>query len=407
MRELRRILSLSLVVCLLIMTGTTTTHAASVITSVSLRVRAYVESGEDLSRYTIDTSTNLTSNETGASVTTTSNIYTVSYAEWVGSSKITAGDTPRMRVYLTPVDSDSRYFKGSYTSSNVSINGGTYVSAKRNSDDELVVTLKVSEIKGTYEAPEDAYWADNTLGRARWTAPDTTSGYYDVYLYRGNSVVEKVEAHKGTSYNFYPYMTKKGTYSFKVRTVSSSSSSSSSTRSEWTESDEIYISEDDVSDGTGQSSNSGSTGTVGWIKTGNNWYYRYPDGSYHKNSWLYVGNKWYLFDSTGMMLTGWQTKDGHTYYMNSEGAMVTGWLKIGNSWYYLNQNQGGPEGSLCKNVWIQYSNNTYFVDSNGVMVEGWYQISGNWYYFYPGEGRKAVNTTIDSFYVDANGIWQK
>ena len=41
------------------------------------------------------------------------------------------------------------------------------------------------------------------------------------------------------------------------------------------------------------------------------------------------------------------------------------------------------------------------------MVEGWYQVGEDWYYFYPGDGNKAVNTWIDTFYVDENGIWRK
>ena len=411
MKRLKQLLSLCLAACLLMMTGTTTVYAKSVITSVSLKVRAYAANGDDLSQYSIDTSDNLASEESGCSVTSTSSVYSVDRAEWVGSSKIHVGDRPRIKVYLTANDSDSRYFKGSYSSSNVNINGGSYESAKRNSDDELVITIKLDAIKGTYETPEDAYWADNTLGRAKWSAPDNgSSGYYDVYLYRGNSVIHKVEQYRGTTYNFYPWMTKKGTYKFKVRTVASGSSSSSSSRSEWEESDEIYISEEDVSDGSGQTgggSSTGNTSTVGWIQDNSHWYYRYPDGSYQKNAWLQVSGKWYLFDSSGVMLTGWQTKNGHSYFLNSDGVMHTGWLKSGDVWYYLNQNPDGPEGSLCQNVWIQYSDKSYFVDSKGVMVEGWYQIADNWYYFHPGDGSKAVNTTIDGFYVDANGIWNR
>lgn len=407
MRELKRMISLCLAACLLVMTGTTTIYAKSVITSVSLKVKANIEGGENLKNYSIDTSEDLASGETGCSVTSSGTTYTVSSAEWVGSGSIYVGSKPQIRVYLTPNDPDDRYFKGSYSSSNVKINGGTYVSAKKNSSDELVVTLKVNEVKGTYESPDDAYWQDNTLGRAKWKAAEHSSDTYDIYLYRGGSVVHKVEKYKGTTYNFYPWMTKKGTYTFKVRTVSSSTNSSSSSRSDWTESDEIYISEEDVSDGSGQGSSSGNTGTVGWILSGSTWYYRYPDGNYQKNTWLNISDKWYLFDSSGAMLTGWQTKDGYTYFMDSSGAMQSGWVKSGEVWYYLNQTQGGPFGSLCKNVWIQYSNNTYFVDSTGAMVQGWYQISGNWYYFYPGEGRRAVNTTVDGFYLDANGIWRK
>ncbi|MEI3168939.1 MAG: hypothetical protein V8S58_14165 [Lachnospiraceae bacterium] len=48
---------------------------------------------------------------------------------------------------------------------------------------------------------------------------------------------------------------------------------------------------------------------------------------------------------------------------------------------------------------------TYYLDNIGYMVEGWNQVDGNWYYFYPGQGNKAVNTTIDTFYVNDQGVW--
>ena len=39
-------------------------------------------------------------------------------------------------------------------------------------------------------------------------------------------------------------------------------------------------------------------------------------------------------------------------------------------------------------------------------MEGWYKVENNYYYFYPGDGSKAVNTSIDGFILDANGVWQ-
>ena len=83
---------------------------------------------------------------------------------------------------------------------------------------DLKVTIRVNPIKGTYDPPENAEWG-SSRGRATWDAGDSSSGYYDVYLYRGSSTVKKVEDYKGTSYNFYPYMTKEGDYTFKVHTV--------------------------------------------------------------------------------------------------------------------------------------------------------------------------------------------
>ena len=41
--------------------------------------------------------------------------------------------------------------------------------------------------------------------------------------------------------------------------------------------------------------------------------------------------------------------------------------------------------------------NIFSLNENGVMAEGWYAVQGNWYYFYPGQGHKAVNTSISGF----------
>lgn len=57
--------------------------------------------------------------------------------------------------------------------------------------------------------------------------------------------------------------------------------------------------------------------------------------------------------------------------------------------------------------WLQNNGKRYCLGPNGTMLEGWNQVDGNWYYFYPGSGNMAVNTTIDTFYVDTNGVWKK
>ena len=230
--------------------------------------------------------------------------------------------------------------------------------------------------------------------------------------------MKKLEDYNGTSYNFYPYMTKEGDYTFKVRTVPHTDEQKRyGKKSEWTESDSKYLDEDEVSDGSGQdNSSSGSSGggitpgggttDVGWRQENNVWYFKYPDGNYIKNNWLLWNSKWYLFDNNGKMLTGWQQKDGHWYYFDTGyGGMKTGWLKEGDKWYYLNPNQGGPEGAMISNCWLTINGKTYFINQSGVMMEGWYQVSGKWYYFYPGDGSKAVSTSISGFVVDADGVW--
>lgn len=386
--------------------------ASKTISSVTIHVGLEeLESGETLP----SESSFSTSEASGNYVYTNNDRYEVSDFEWItsDSKEMTIGYEPKMRVTLHATNSDEYAFKGGYQSSNVTIKGGTYVSASRDGSDFLKVTLKFRPIKGTYTSPEDAYWRESGYGGARWKAVEHSSDAYDVYLYRGSSVVKKLEAYKGTSYNFYPYMTKAGTYSFKVRTVPYTESEKKyGKKSDWTESDEIYLPEEKVSDGSGQESGTpgggtAGTGQVGWIKDGDTWYFRYPDGSYQKNNWAKINDKWYLFDNSGKMLTGWQQRNNLWYYLNDQGAMLTGWILSNNKWYYLNPSTTtGVEGAMVTG-WIAYNNRWYCTDASGAMLEGWHQVDGNWYYFYPGEGSKAVNTTISGFPVDGNGIWHK
>lgn len=386
------------------------------ITSISLKVEVELDAGDEINS---GDSLGTSKDDSGTRVYTTSDKYDVASAEWSNDKDVGIGDTPKITVWLEPnYSSNGEYdyrFRSSYSSGNVNISGGEYVSAKKSGSD-LKVVLRVKGVKGTYEAPENAEWGSGK-GKATWEEPDDTSGHYDVILYRGSTVVKKLEKYSGTSYNFYPYMTKEGDYTFKVRTVPNSDTEERyGKKSDWTESDSKYIDEDEVSDGTGQDNSNdvpggsttpgGGTTDVGWRQDGNTWYFKYPDGNYIKDNWLKWNDKWYLFDSSGRMLTGWQKKNNYWYYLGENGDMKKGWLQSGNIWYYLNPNDGGPEGAMVTNSWLTINGKTYFVNASGIMVEGWYQIEGNYYYFYPGDGSKAVSTSISGFVLDANGVWQ-
>lgn len=367
--------------------------------------------------------------------------YTLDGADWDdGNTYLSIGDTPKMVVYLSAIPKEVDYstyskiwlFSGGYSSSSVSVSGGSFVkAASQDSGYVLEVTVQLKSVKGQYTPPEP-FW-DAQTGVARWTASDNDSGLYDVVCQRDGHTVKKLEDYQGTYYNFYPYMTKEGDYTFKVRAKASAAMSQKGARSsEYAESSDIYLNSDQVSNGSGQENGNSSHGSsdsgnsaypngtgnqnvAGWVNDSQGTKFRYPDGSYAPAGWLKLNGSWYFLGVNGLRLTGWQ-KDGSSglwYYMdNSTGIMKTGWLHDGDKWYYLKPEAGGPQGSMATG-WMTIEGKKYYMNASGVMVTGWYEIGGKWYYFWPqgstsdGKyGYLATNTQVGDFYIGADGTWQ-
>jgi len=449
---------LMLALCFLVLETPFRTEAATrPIQNVSIKVNSKLEPGGTLPPIEISTQTPKAGE---INVSGSSNKYQVTEAEWAdkGNKALKASDEPRMKVTIEPVDVGEDYFQASYKKSDIKIAGGSFVSAKRDGDN-LVVTLRVSGVKGEYDPPADAFWHEDNLGEARWEKSENSSGYYEVQLLRDEKVVFKLAKVSGVRYNFYPYMTKEGTYTFKIRTIPETDAQVKyAKKSEWLESGELEITDRYVSDGKGQQSKNssvvkGTKDTVGWIKEGDVWKYRYPSGDLCRGKWEEINGLWYYFDVDGNMLTGWQKIKGRDYYLyadgqmavgwarldgvwyyfrtekegndpfgsmvsggwrvigpyyyyfNADGSLYTGWLFKDDGWYYLNTVDNSLQGAMFTG-WIKRDENTYFADSNGRLVEGWCQIDGAWHYFYPGSGAMAHNTEINGFYVDEDGIWR-
>lgn len=434
-----------------------TLAATKPINGVSVRVSSKIKAGDSQPGISIG---GQSASDGEVQISTSGSYYTVSDAEWVDkvSRSMTTADAPRIKVVLTPTDVNDHYFLASYKASSVNISGGSFVSARRDGDD-LVVTLRLNPIKGKYDEPKDAYWNENNLGEARWEAGENDSKNYEVQLYRNGKSVFKVDRTSSRNYNFYPYMTTAGEYTFKVRTIPGTDDKSKyGSKSGWTESGELQITDRYVSDGKGrQSSNStvkqGTQDTVGWFKDGNVWKYRYPNGNLCSNGWAEIDGLWYYFDGNASMLTGWQTigngiyylqPDGsmtvgwgrvdgkwyyfrpeaegnlpkgsmvssgwriigaYYYYFNQDGSVYTGWLQQNGKWYYLNELDNSLQGAMFTG-WFMRNEKTYFADANGELINGWYEIDGRWYYFYPGSGEMAHDTEIDGLYVNSEGVWQ-
>ena len=140
-------------VALLTSNGIMTSFAASTITNVTVRVNIDLQTGDDLPNLDYGVS-----DSAGYAVYISNDTkYEIQDAEWSKDvDEVELGETYTLKVTL---DAKSGYeFKSSYNSSKVTVKGGKFVSAKRNNDDDLVVTIRTKAAEGVLEAPEDAEW---------------------------------------------------------------------------------------------------------------------------------------------------------------------------------------------------------------------------------------------------------
>lgn len=98
-----------------------------------------------------------------------------------------------------------------------------------------------------------------------------------------------------------------------------------------------------------------------------------------------------ILSITGMNVVqasaNWNFNRGSWFYENSDGNVLTGWQQINGKWYYFSTVQ----------------TNENFL---GEMITGWQLINNNWYYFY-NDGSMASNTSIDGYYLNADGSMQE
>ena len=136
----------------------------------------------------------------------------------------------------------------------------------------------------------------------------------------------------------------------------------------------------------------------GWEKVDGNWYYHLSDGSL-ATTLVIENGKYYLFDSEGVMKTGWINSSGIWYYANPSGELVkSGWKQIGGKWYYF-------DNHMMATGWVKVSGKWYYLDpSSGAMVTGWKQINGV-YYFFKSNGEMAQNEWCEGYWLNANGSW--
>ncbi len=369
----RRIcVSLALVACFLASGGTGThidTYAAesSVIESVSITFKSTYGEPEEIIDPEITAG--------GGSYSIGDIQYRTEYEKWKPGKKV--------RIEITLVAEDGKYFPVSLNRSKCKVSGAEYVSAKALDDSSLQVKVdyKPVTVLGT---TEKAGWSSRSKKKASWKSVSDAPGY-TLTLYGDDKVVKRLNVETNSA-DLSEYMTDLDkTYYYEVKAVPITSEQKKYLK------EGAYVTstdqEFDWDDYQREEARTQTPGDGGAVKGDS---YVLPDGSRAVNSWKKIGETWYYFDGAGNKAKGW-VLDGPTwYYMDQNGAMQTGWLDLGNgAKFFLNS-----DGAMLTG-WIQPAPGTwYYMNQDGYMQTGWIQVDGKSYYL-NGDGTMAFNTTVD------------
>jgi len=85
-----------------------------------------------------------------------------------------------------------------------------------------------------------------------------------------------------------------------------------------------------------------------WRKSGERWWWAYPDDSWPANEWKHI--------------------NGHWYYFDAQGWMVTGWVHWGDAWYWCDKTKGSTEGQMLASTCIHDGTGWYALGSSGAML---------------------------------------
>jgi hypothetical protein len=141
------------------------------VTGLTFRIQSKLEAGDKIGDSSVVVGTDPGDGQ--VSVSLSGERCYISEADFSTSSSkvLKIGDEIQLKVVVLLTDEDEYKFKGNYSSSNIKVNGGDYISCSKSST-KLTVKLKTRPVKGTYDTPEDAEWRDSGTGHAKWTAPD-------------------------------------------------------------------------------------------------------------------------------------------------------------------------------------------------------------------------------------------
>jgi glucan-binding YG repeat protein len=152
-----------------------------------------------------------------------------------------------------------------------------------------------------------------------------------------------------------------------------------------------------------------SDGTLhegGWLEDGNGRHFINADGSARQAGWLLQNGTWYyLNDADGGIITGFTTVGAYTYYFDENGAMQTGWQNVDGKNYFLSSG-----GVLRSGGWLLDNGNWHFLNPDGSAKSGWLLDKGFWYYLNDIDGRFITGfKTVDgyTYFFSSGGVMRK
>ncbi|MBQ7796545.1 MAG: N-acetylmuramoyl-L-alanine amidase family protein [Lachnospiraceae bacterium] len=270
---------------------------------------------------------------------------------------------PGQKVSVTVTLSSDDTFASSFNAQSCLISGGSFVSAKRDSGDLIVKAVYYPVVQ--LAAPESAGWSKLEENTAKWEKVEYATGY-QLNLYCEDNYVRTVNVTTNKA-DLSEYMTDEGYYYYEVRATGKELNDLRYFKySEYTVSEDIEL--DDLGDTDGR-----------WKTYTTGKKYLKDDGTYATNEWYKILGKWYYFDENSHVVTGWKLVGPTWYYMDQDGVMQTGMIQVGETWYYLN--------------------------NDGAMVTGWVQRTPSEWNYFKEDGSMAVNTVVDGYVIDENGVW--
>ena len=139
-----------------------------------------------------------------------------------------------------------------------------------------------------------------------------------------------------------------------------------------------------------------------WINVDGKWYHMNADGYMDADKWVADSKGWCYVGGNGAMVTNKWVKDSVGWcYVGADGYCVTNkWVADSKGWCYLD-----AQGRMVTNKWVKDSVGWCYIGEEGYcLTNTWQKDSKGWCYL-DANGRMVYNTTIDGYYINADGYW--